>query len=475
MPIHLGLAVANPESSTHEGVRLACTLQNDDPEPRTLPTPYDRSGSFQVGLFNGGEKPVRVMDRQSRQFMMTDGRVDGSLDLDTLGSGQSWNWRMDLSGFHYPIPPGDYSLRGSYLYAPAGVHVETGAQPLHVTADPLLEIQTMRDNPIMDGLTLLMRAQGAAGIEYFLRQYNYPRPFGAWWSRRILEGETAQAPFVASANFHQPASSEPFHRKWVLWTGSDGVLRARCYNRGEATDETRQADLPGDSELIRTAICTATDELLVFVRWEQEITCYRLERQRLARVFRYQMPGGPGSPVSIGGRADALYVATVDRGVNLDRLDYGGWLLDRRVVLRTRRQPVSVVIEASERRIKCVFADSVRGKGIELAVVKLDDASMTRSRIDQLPLRAAWRELSFDQDRSGRFHLAIATEDGRLYYYSDGRGPLLIAEGELPFFPIVVAPLQVYVGLYRKEIGYRFVQYQRRRRGSKIVGLAAHP
>lgn len=61
--------------------------------------------------------------------------------------------------------------------------------------------------------------------------------------------------------------------------------------------------------------------------------------------------------------------------------------------------------------------------------------------VDRSPFRAPVHELAFDCDRSARFHLLTATKDHRLYYSSENRGPLLVAEGEETFYPVVVAPL----------------------------------
>src|ERR1700682_3472421 len=101
MPVRLHVDVENPVLSTHEGLTLGCELENDGAAAATIPTPYDRSGSFAVGLYDPQLSPLRSMDRISRRRMMTQSRLDRSLDLDTLPAGQRWTWRMDLSSFHY--------------------------------------------------------------------------------------------------------------------------------------------------------------------------------------------------------------------------------------------------------------------------------------------------------------------------------------------------------------------------------------
>lgn len=474
MPVELSVRIENPAPSTHESLRLDCTLHNSEPGPLTIPSPYDRSGSLQIGVFNGSEGPVRVMDRRTRQFMMSDGRVDSSLDLDTLAPGSAWNWDMDLASYHYTLPPGDHSVRTVYAYEPHHIHAEAGSQPVRVKEDPLSGITVLRDNPIMDGLLLLLRAEGESGPEYFIRQHNYQRPLGAWWSARVMQGDAPTVAFCASSNFHQTESTEPFHLKWVLWVGRNGALRTRCYDRGEPTSMVRQAASPEGRELIPSAICSQSGEILVFFRTPtRALECYRFEHDRLERVFEQEIDCPAGTPLSIGGDDEAIHVAAAARGILYCKFSYSGAETARQQVFRTRLQPYSIRYEPGERRIKGLFYGGTHGKSVHMAVFHTDTGLSSEFLADRLPLRSDLKELDFDQDRSGRFHLLVSTSARRLYYYSEGRGPVLAAEGEEQFFPVMIAPLTVYLGLYRRKYGYRFVQYQRRRQGSKIVGL--HP
>ena len=474
MSVRLDLSIVNPRLSTHEALVLDCSLQSDEVASQTIPSPYDRSGSFQIGLFGEDEIPLRVMDRQSRQFMMAEGRVDASLDLDTLEPGQAWTWDMNLASYHYAIPPGDFNIRAVYVYQPERIHAEWGPRGIHVAEDPLEHVQVLRDNPIIDGLTLLMQARGPDGPNYFLRLHNYQRPFGAWWSSRILQGEQADSPFCASANFYQTHSSEPFHQKWVLWTTSGGWLKARCFDRGQPTGLDRQARLPEGCRLLRSAIRTSVDDLYVFFLRGCTLEGYRLEHNRLLPSFVHELPLIPALDPAICGDESAIQIASPWRGILLDRLGYEGTLLSRQHVFQTRLRPFSITCEPGEQRIKALFVDGTHIRNMRAVVVNLENNAVAHSSFE-LSLRSECNELHFDQDSLGRFHLLASTTNGRLYYYAEGRGPVLLAEGEERFFPVMVAPLKVYAGIYRRKYGYRFVQYQRRRHGSKIVGLEAHP
>ena len=131
--------------------------------------------------------------------------------------------------------------------------------------------------------------------------------------------------------------------------------------------------------------------------------------------------------------------------------------------------------EPGAHRIKGLFVDGRPTNSVQAAVIDLNAESSSSYVWDRFPLRGGLRELSFDQDRGGRFHLLATTGERRLYYLSEGRGPVLVAEGEEKFHPVVCAPRKVYLGFSRREIGFRFVQYQRRRHGKKLVGAEAHP
>jgi hypothetical protein len=477
MPLELEAHILNPELSTHEGLRLEMSLHNGDGAPRDIPSPYDRSGSFEVGLFGEGPDPLRVMDRQTSQFMMTDGRVDSSLDIDTLAPGETWRWDMDLASYHYAIPPGDYAVRTVYAHPPEAIHVETAPQPVHVHRDPLRGVRAVRDNPILEGLTILFEAERGSRTEYFLRLHNYPHPLGAWWSAAILEGHGAMDPFVATANFYQTESSDPFHQKWVLWTPEEGRVVARMYDRGNATDHVRDAELPAGAVLLRHAIRGSAEEVYLFAWVRDHIQCYELSDRGLERLFTHRVPDGVSevTPMAIAGDERFIHIVMGHRGILHDGVTYGGAAVHSNRLHTTNLHTYSIAYEPAERRIKAIFVDSPSGRMVQLAVADVESGIASVETIDRLPLHQDWRELSFDRDRAGRFHVAISTVEGRLYYYSGGRGPLLVAEGEERFFPIMVAPLKVFIGCYRRDYGYRFVQYQRRRRGSKIVGLGNHP
>jgi hypothetical protein len=468
--VRFELAIDNPLLSAHEGLRVSCRLRNDDPQPLDIPSPYDRSGAFRVALFDG-EQPVRVMSRLTRQRMMTDGRADGSLDTDTLEPGAEWNWRIDLASYHYPIPPGQFLLDAIYEYPPAGLRLRSGPHPIQVQDDSLAAVSALRDNPVLDGVTLLLEAEGENGTGYFLRQHNYGRPVGAWYSSRILAGEEAEEPFCASAAFFQTETPDPFLQKWVLWT-KDAELRARRYDRGLPSELARAAPLPEDRSLVRSALRTAADELLVFM-WAEpgRLECYRFAGG-LTKLFEHRVRG-VAAQIAVSGDDASIHLAVPWRGILYDRLSFDGKLLDRFHVFRSRLAAAWLAPDGVG-RFKALFRDGPHGKTVQMAVVDIARDTASECRIDRVGIHDDLNELSFDQDSKGRFHLLVSTAGGKLYYLFEGSGPRLIAEGESRYFPIVVAPLRVYLGCYRRECGYRFLQFRKRRRGPKLLGLDPH-
>ena len=279
MPVQLTVTTPGSRISAHEGLRLHCSLSSEGAPPLEIPSPYDRSGSFNLLLRNGGGDLVRVLNRQVRQAVMSGGRVDGSLDLDVLQPGETWEWDMDLASYHYPLPPGTYSVGAVYEYEPAELRLEAGPIPIRVSEDPVRSLTVVRDNPVLDGLAMLFEADGETGTEFYLRMHNYSKPVGAWWSAPILAGEDAEGPFCATANFFQAESVDQFDLRWVVWT-SGGSVHARCFDEGEATGRIRTASLPEDCTLIRQAVRTIEDELYVFL-WSPAgaIECHRLGEQ----------------------------------------------------------------------------------------------------------------------------------------------------------------------------------------------------
>lgn len=440
-----------------------------------IPGPFDRSGAFNILLRNQSGELLRLMNRQTRQRMLSDGRVDATLDLETIASGEEWQWPVDLASFHYLLPTGEFEVSGRLVYPPAAVDVGSAKSDVIVREDPICTVQMIRDNPVIDSVSLLIGADSPAGRGYFVRQHNYDRPTGAWYARQIPVPPDAGEPFFASAGFYQAESFDPAFRKWLVMPRGSSTVEVYCFSNGLPAAR-RKASIPAGAKLVRSAFHTPDGHVFLFFRGaEGMLICYRLTEAGLSKEFEHNPRIPSGTAISIGAFQDAIHVAIARRGVLYERLSLSGALLDRVQAFRSPLQPVELVYEPGVHRIRALFADARRSQTVQVTAIDLKKESISTYAWDRFPLRAGIRELSFDHDEGGRFHLLAATGEKKLYYLSEGRGPILVAEGEEAYHPVVCAPRKVYLGFYRRSIGFRFIQYQRRRQGSKFVGMDPHP
>lgn len=144
-------------------------------------------------------------------------------------------------------------------------------------------------------------------------------------------------------------------------------------------------------------------------------------------------------------------------------------MVERVQAFRTRMQPARCDIDPAQRVARVLFHDGPHGRALDLVVVGPEPRRVNRLSIDNLPVDGTLREMCFDRDPDGRFHLLVSTSRRKLYYFRNGQGPTLIASGEDRFLPIVHAPAGVYLGCYQSAFGYRFLHFQRAVHGSRIA------
>jgi hypothetical protein len=125
--------------------------------------------------------------------------------------------------------------------------------------------------------------------------------------------------------------------------------------------------------------------------------------------------------------------------------------------------PESCDIDPAGRTARLIFRDGPRGRMLRLVVLGPEPTSVDTLVIENLPVRGSLRELSFDRDPQGHFHLLASTSRDCLYYFRDGKGPQLLASGEPRFFPIAHAPRRAYNGYQDSVAGFRFMRARTRR------------
>jgi hypothetical protein len=168
-------------------------------------------------------------------------------------------------------------------------------------------------------------------------------------------------------------------------------------------------------------------------------------------------------------------VVTPWQGVLCDRLGHDGGLRERKRPYTTRLLPALCESNPFSRRSHLAFRDGVHGRTLRLLSVDHENDRADVLAIDDLPLRGRIGELSFEQDRGGRFHLLVSTSRRKLYYLRDGRGPILLAEDESRFCPKVHAGAGVYLGFATARHGYRFLQFRAAAYRHRVVTFEEMP
>jgi hypothetical protein len=477
--MNLVLSVQNPTVDTLEGLKVGLDLFNDGERAYQLPGPSDLTATLTFEVYRQDGALLRRMNGLTRQQMMSSARVDPTPTLEDLPPGGRWRWELNLASYHYPLPAGAFEMEAVYDYDEAGVHVRSNRIPIHVAAVALSEIAFLREAPVLDGVTLLLKGESNGAPTTVLRHYNAQRPLAAWYSER-LAGDNGSAspgmiawnggvrPFFAAARFFTTESFEPTFRKWVI--SSDGSrLVAQRFIWGRPDPLSISTLLPTDRTLLPSACYDEEDRLMVFFqKTAGTIEAYDLTSEGLTLRFEHNVPA-TSVPPAIRADCDFIHIVTPWRGVLYDRLLLTGALEERVQAFRTRMRSYRCDIDPAKRVARVLFHDGPHGRALEMVVVGPKPSRIDRLSIDNLPLEEELREMSFDRDPGGRFHLLVSTSRRKLYYFRDGRGPTLVASAQDRFFPIVHAPGDVYLGCHQAEFGYRYLHFRQAVHGSRIA------
>jgi hypothetical protein len=472
MALQLSFEVLNASLSTMEGLKVEIVLANDGPEPLEIPHLIaDASGALEVNLFELGGRLQRQMSGITRQMMLTIGRPDLTPVLGRLEPGQSWSWVFDSAFHHYSIPAGAYEVEAAYRFPPLEIELRAPRVRIEVSAPQQDAVQMFHENPVLDGVTLLLRTLSSPADSFFLRQHSYLCPLAAWYSEPVLLDRVAGAAFCIPGNYYRNETLDPFFAKWLVWT-SEADIHALMHVNGRPQSEERIAPLPAGRELLG-GYSTFQNEVNIFAITSGMLECYVLESGSLRPIFEHTLPAAGRTLISI--RADERYIHLLLGlgGLLYQRLTLDGQLLESRQLARTRLRAYSISYDPVTEQAKGLFWEGPQGKLVQMVVSNFKPALPDFSLSVELPLRGEIRELSFDCSAKGVFHLLATTADRRLYYFGHTSGPALIAEGEDRFYPLVLASRGVYLGCYRNRLGYRFLRFSRRKTGSRIVNFDA--
>ncbi|MCA8959047.1 MAG: hypothetical protein KDC38_00980 [Planctomycetes bacterium] len=237
---------------------------------------------------------------------------------------------------------------------------------------------------------------------------------------------------------------------------------------GRSTGARREAPLPQGSTLIASANVVESGALWIYTRDGAMLVGSELTERGLRERFRHRLPDPCDLDPIVQADCDFIHIGAASRGLVYERLDLDGRPVERVEAHRTDVPPRRLEFDPVARRLKALFMDGGDDGHLEMLVIGPDPAEVRRQRFELQTLRARVRELDFDFDAQGRFHLLVATDRDRLDYYSHGRGPYVIAEGGSRYLPRIAAPARVYLGYFEASSGYRFLEFDRRREESRL-------
>lgn len=476
----LVLSVINPDVNSLECLKVGLDLHNEGEIAYRLPGPYDLTGTLTFEVYCRDGTLLRRMSGLTRQQMMSSARVDSTPTLEDLPAGGRWRWDINLASYHYPLPSGDFGIEAVYTHEESGINVRSSRVPVRVMSAQLSDVVVLRDAPVLDGVTILLKGESHGTPVTVLRQLNAQRPLGAWYSERLestnSSGHTAAGfawggtvrPFFAAARFFTNVSFEPTFCKWII-TSDEAQLYAHRFRWGRPDQEVIAAPLPVGRKLLSSACYDEQDRLIVFFQLlTGTIEAYDLTSEGLRFRFEHDMPATP-IPPAIRADCDFIHIVIPWRGVLYHRLSLNGVVEEKIQAFSSRMLPYSCDINPARRVAKVLFHDGPHGRSLDLIVVGPEPSRIERVAINNLPVRGQLREMSFDRDPDGRFHLLVSTSRRKLYYFRGWNRPALVASGQERFFPVVHAPSGVYLGCYQTDFGYRFLHFQRTVHGSRIT------
>jgi len=456
MALLLNIRVLDPAPTTFGALKVEIGIENPDAAAYEIPSPDDTSGALTIAVYYPGGKLLRSMNGLTRQFMSSAGRVDAAYTLAPIEPGQNWRWTLDLSKYHYTLPEGEFEVEGLFDYPPLNLQLRSKRQRIRVAAPSMRTLEGYRDNPVIDRLDLLMGVDSNGSSTFYLRQLSPQIPLAADYSEPLAVTGKVTA-FCAAAGYFQTASFRPATKRWLLWT--DGTeLHAVELVAGVRTGEERRAILPRGRLPLRSAYYTEDDRLFVFLCADpDQVECWELAADSLERSFAHTVSAGHARDAVVRVDPEAVHIVVPADGLIYERLTASGDAAGNRRLFRSRLKPCLWQFDAVERTATALFRDAPHGRAVEMFALDFRTGAKRLLTLDSLGLRSPIRELSFAPDLRGRFHLLVSTAENRLYYFVDGKGPVLVATGEERFLPMVLACPKVFLGCYRRAFGYRFL------------------
>jgi hypothetical protein len=470
MGLLLKLVIDAPEACTFDSVQGTVTLTNEGENTLELPALDDVSNalSFEIYDKSGGLLRRDSALTQQRLFRIDPGAVTSYLI--SLKPGQTLSHRVDLACMHLPLAGGAFDVLARFDFAASEIHLQSEKCAIEIHDAALDDVTILRDNPIFDALTLLFRSGEGPDSRYFLRLHGRKRPLAARYMGQILRDREVKDVYCATMASFESHSFDRLYRRWVIWReGRD--LHAQAFDRGQAiAGATKSAEMPRGATVLPVAYSEGGDRLFLFGYDEYGAFCsYDFGEGEFKRSLIYHLPSNNEGPPTIGIDGSHIHLLTAKRGLTYVKLDHRGAMVKIKTLFKSRLKLHSCRYSAEESCFKAILWSGGKGRDLQFHVIYPESGERKCYEIAALNIRGEIREVAFDCDARGRFHYLVSTSKGQLLYYRDGRGPLCLANGEEKYFPYMVASGQPYLGFYRRQVGYRFLQFDETRQRPRIV------
>ncbi len=453
MSVEVQIALSAQDVPVLGTLDVRVNVRNTGPLPLELPGSDDTSAALTFDVYKRGtDKLVRRMNGLTRQGLRTRGRIDAAHDLEVVPAGAALDFTLDLAKYHQPLRTGEYEIQATYAYEPSSVLAVSAKHPLRVRDLGVTAVSAFRDNPVLEGLTVLCEAEDGS---VWGRLQNPSRPLAAWWNRPLLLPPGTRGAFAATAGYFQTDTFGDFYQTWVVFPHGAYVV-ARLFGSGVPSGLQHAAPMPARGRLTRSAVRTRSGELLVFFWSDGLLEGYRLEPAALTKVMEMALPRGLRGEPCVRADEEHLHVVYPDHGLIHAKVGLGGRASTEERIHKSGLTPLHWVYEPSTKRVKGAFLDNAGGRSLELVVEDPGGVSVVRT---QLPTRGHVTELAFDRTRSGQTHILYATSRKRLYLVIGERAPALIDSGRDAYFPMILADAPTYIAYVKPGFGHRFYAY----------------
>gem|GEM_PF-1333737 len=470
----LTLELSVPGEPSYQMGALPCraTLFSSTDVPLKLPALSDRSGVLIFEIFDQLGNLVRRQSAATQQTMQNAGTNALPPIMQTLPPNGHLTEVFDLSAQHYPLPIGCFEVQCRLDIAEEDVHLVSKRVDIEVVDGEVEDVLFLRDNPMLDSLSVFLRSGNAEQSLFHLRQYATGRPLAARHARRLLARPEVGEAFVAEASDFVSDTVDRLYQRWMVWAEGDSIFAHKFFRGNAVEGSIRRANLPDGCRLLRQAYFDANDHLHIFlIKNNSILTCHRFEAESLEQTIIYYLPTGMEIDPIISVDSKSIHIGIAKRGFSYVRLSHQGAMQEICRLHESRSRTHSGRFDRQEGAFKLLYWNGPHSKTLETVIATVSDRTLWWRKVDQLPLRGEPTEVAFERDARGCLHLLVATSRNRLYHLEDERAPWLLARGQKRYFPYVVANQQVYLGAYFWPKGYRFLELEQAKGKPRIVNF----